>query len=78
MGNLIRVYNVCHSGTSIGNKTDLFKFYNNFGKELKQNKIMCGFSVTYPTYGKCSKNSNTKVSDKMTYANSADPDQTAP
>ena len=24
------------------------------------------------------KNSNTKVSDKMTYANSADPDQTAP
>ena len=29
-------------------------------------------------YGKCSKNSNTKVSDKMTYANSADPDQTAP
>ena len=30
------------------------------------------------TYGKCPKNSNTKVSDKMTYANSADPDQTAP
>ena len=29
-------------------------------------------------YGKCSKNSNSKVSDKMTYANSADPDQTAP
>ena len=29
-------------------------------------------------YGKCPKNSNTKVSDKMTYANSADPDQTAP
>ena len=29
-------------------------------------------------YGKCSKNSNTKVADKMTYANSADPDQTAP
>ena len=27
-------------------------------------------------YGKCPKNSNTKVSDKMTYANSADPDQT--
>ena len=25
---------------------------------------------------KCPKNSNTKVSDKMTYANSADPDQT--
>ena len=30
------------------------------------------------TYGKCPKNSNTKVSDKMTYVNSADPDQTAP
>ena len=29
-------------------------------------------------YGKCPKNSNTKASDKMTYANSADPDQTAP
>ena len=29
-------------------------------------------------YGKCPKNSHTKVSDKMTYANSADPDQTAP
>ena len=30
------------------------------------------------TYGKCPKNSNTKESDKMTYANSIDPDQTAP
>ena len=30
------------------------------------------------TYDKCLKMSNTKVSDKMTYANSADPDQTAP
>ena len=29
-------------------------------------------------YGKYSKNSNTKTSDKMTYANSVDPDQTAP
>ena len=29
-------------------------------------------------YGKCPKISNTKVSEKMTYANSADPDQTAP
>ena len=29
-------------------------------------------------YGKCHKNSNTKASDKMTYANSVDPDQTAP
>ena len=29
-------------------------------------------------YGKWPKISNTKVSNKMTYANSADPDQTAP
>ena len=29
-------------------------------------------------YGKCPKNSNTKASDKMTYENSVDPDQTAP
>ena len=29
-------------------------------------------------YGKCPKILNTKVSDKMTYANSVDPDQTAP
>ena len=28
--------------------------------------------------GKCTKISNTKVSNKMPYANSADPDQTAP
>ena len=29
-------------------------------------------------YGKCLKILNTKVSDKMAYVNSADPDQTAP
>ena len=29
-------------------------------------------------YGKYPKNSNTKASDKMTYANSVDSDQTAP
>ena len=29
-------------------------------------------------YSKCPKISNIKVSDKMTYANSPDPDQTAP
>ena len=29
-------------------------------------------------YGKCPKISNSKVSDKKVYANSADPDQTAP
>ena len=44
----------------------------------------CAFSKTLfrliqpVLYSKCPKNSNTKVSDKMTYANSADPDQTAP
>ena len=30
------------------------------------------------TEGKCPKISNTKVADKMTFADSADPDQTAP
>ena len=30
------------------------------------------------TYDKCPKNSYTSVADKMAYANSADPDQTAP
>ena len=30
------------------------------------------------SYGKCSKISNSKWSDKTSYANSADPDQTAP
>ena len=29
-------------------------------------------------YGKCPKISNNKVTGKMTFANSADPDQTAP
>ena len=29
-------------------------------------------------YGKCPKITNTKVSDKMAYANSADPDQIVP
>ena len=36
------------------------------------------FVHTFIPYGKYPKNSNTKASDKMTYANSVDPDQTAP
>ena len=38
------------------------------------------FIIGYPKwiYGECPKISNTKVSEKMTYTNSADPDQTAP
>ena len=35
-------------------------------------------NIEIPYYGKCPKISYTKVSDKMAYANSADPDQTAP
>ena len=38
---------------------------------------LCNVSK-YLDYRKCPKISYTKVSDKMTYANSADPDQTAP
>ena len=41
--------------------------------ELEDNKQ---FILNIPR--KCPKNSNTKASDKMTYANSVDPDQTAP
>ena len=33
---------------------------------------------TYNEYGKCPKILYTKVSDKMAYANSLDPEQTAP
>ena len=36
------------------------------------------FHFLFPYYGKCPKISYTKVSDKMAYANSADPDQIAP
>ena len=35
-------------------------------------------SYTRDKYCKCPENLNTKVSEKTTYANSADPDQTAP
>ena len=36
------------------------------------------FTVLLKKYDKCPEISYTKVSDKMAYANSADPDQTAP
>ena len=36
------------------------------------------FTQHFEYYGKCPKISNTRFSDKMPYANSADPDQTAP
>ena len=39
---------------------------------------MTKFKAGKVVYGKCPKISNTKVSDKMTCADSADPDQTAP
>ena len=35
-------------------------------------------AILMSTYSKCPKIWNTKVFDKMTYTNSADPDQTAP
>ena len=38
----------------------------------------CELSCSYFEYTKCPKISNSKVSNKMTYANSANPDQTAP
>ena len=45
---------------------------------MAQIPIMGPEFQTIGAYGKCPKNSNTKASDKMTYANSVDPDQTAP
>ena len=47
------------------------EYHTNFGwTENGDSSVFC-------KYGKCPKISNTKGSDKMTYANSADPDWTA-
>ena len=43
-----------------------------------QYKLKMAFIVLNASYGKCPKILKTKVSDKITYANSADSDQTAP
>ena len=40
--------------------------------------MMLLFFFFYRKYGKCPKILNAKVSDKMAYANRADPDQTVP
>ena len=52
---------------------------------LDQNiHVCCGYLLEAPQrgtsneYGKCPKILHTKVADKMSYANSIDPDQTAP
>ena len=49
-------------------------------KQTNKKKIVICYSCDWRLkgYSKCPKISNAKVSDKMTYANSADPDQTAP
>ena len=47
-----------------------------YGTRDAQVKKSLGYVIE--TYGKCLKNPNTKASDKMTYTNSVDPDQTAP
>ena len=39
---------------------------------------LCHTEADLNSYGKCPRISYTKVSDKVAYANSADPDQTAP
>ena len=55
-----------------------------FAYKKEQDQYLCSliwtFSIHRHTlqYGKCPKTSNTKESDKMTHANSVDPDQTAP
>ena len=64
---------------SVGKKEKYFKMTS---AELAQRvvKVTNHFFQIYALYdyGKYPKNSNTKASDKMTYANSVDPDQTAP
>ena len=47
-------------------------------KQFKQQAARAHWHGASNEYGKCPKNSNTKASDKMTYTNSVDPDQTAP
>ena len=49
-----------------------------FNNVYRDKKVKSRITNAIKIYGKCPKISNTKVSDKMTYANSADPDQTAP
>ena len=50
---------------------------NQFCKRRQLSQTVSLFKISY-IYGKCPKFSYDKVSDKMAYANSADPDQTAP
>ena len=45
---------------------------------MNLNSLIISCILFLVLYGKCPKLSDNKVSDKMPYANSADPDQTAP
>ena len=52
-----------------------------FGKNKKNISKYCPLKILPQSakhYGNYPKNLNTKTSDKMTYANGVDPDQTAP
>ena len=62
-----------------GSEFFLFKFKDKYGKELRCPDTQGRYHTSniYYNYGKCPKISYTKVSDKMAYANSADPDQGA-
>ena len=56
--------------------TFLYDLYIFFGYNKYQIRLFCHSNIK--SYAKYPKISNSKESDKMTYANSADPDQTAP
>ena len=45
---------------------------------VNSDRSYVGLLIDVSIYGKCPKISNTKFSDKMAFASSADPDQTAP
>ena len=63
LGHLVRNYTVCHTVQQFLNRS--------VGSKME-------FFKFWDKYSKCPKILYTKVSDKMAYANSADPAQTAP
>ena len=60
------------------NYKQLTQKYEYFSLEINHLNQSFGEYDDTTGYGKCPKISYTKVADKMAYANSADPDQTAP
>ena len=62
---------------TLANSVDSDQMQQNFIITLPSSRYDVN-AFHYLSYGKCPKITNTKVCDKMTFANSAGPDQTAP